>query len=220
MTSPAIFLDRDGTLVHARHYPSRPEHLRVYAGIAPGLRLLRAHGFRLVVVTNQSGIARGYFTEDDLAVMHDHLVDELARESVTLDGIYWCPHHPDGSVAGLAVRCDCRKPRPGMPLRAAVELDLDPRRSWFIGDILDDVEAGNRAGCRTILVDLGSESPPSSRIRTPDFVARDTPHALAIVAAVLGVGPATTLAYRPESWRAAGDVARGGERGGLDAVAG
>jgi D-glycero-D-manno-heptose 1,7-bisphosphate phosphatase len=198
----AVFLDRDGTLVQRYHYPSRPEHLRLYDGIAALLAALRQAGFRLVVVTNQSGIARGYFTEFDLDRMHAHLRTQLATQGVELDAIYHCPHHPDGQVAGLAVRCDCRKPAPGLPLRAARELRLDLTRSWFVGDILDDIEAGARAGCRTVLVDLGTEPAPQSALRQPDFVARDTPHALAIILAAEGLGPAADTAYRPTAWRA------------------
>jgi len=187
--APALFLDRDGTLVHPRHYPSRPEDLRLYDGLGPYLRCLQEAGFRLVVVTNQSGIARGYFTEADLRRMHEHLAAQLAQGThgvgrVRLDAIYHCPHHPDGVIPALAVRCTCRKPQPGMVLRAVADLGLDPRRSWFVGDILDDIEAGNRAGCRTILVDLGTEPPPERAVRRPDFVARDTVRALQIITTI------------------------------------
>lgn len=198
--APAIFLDRDGTLTHRYHYPSRPEHLRLYDGIAAPLTMLRRAGYRLVVVTNQSGIARGYFTEADLARMHEYLRATLEASGVALDAIYHCPHHPDGVVAGLATRCDCRKPQPGMLLRAAQDLDLDLTRSWLVGDILDDVEAGARAGCRTALVDVGAEPPPRSAARTPSFVARDTAHALAIILGVEGLGALPELTYRPTRW--------------------
>jgi D-glycero-D-manno-heptose 1,7-bisphosphate phosphatase len=203
----AVFLDRDGTLVHARHYPSRPADLILYDGIGPRLRRLRETGFKLIVVTNQSGIARGYFTEDDLAAMHDHLSLELARLGVEVDGFYHCPHHPDGVIEHLAVTCDCRKPQPGMILRAAADHAIQPEWSWFIGDILDDIQAGNTAGCGTVLVDLGTEGPPTSPIRRPDFVARDTPHALDIIRSVEGVGPATSHIYQPASWTVASGVA-------------
>src|SRR5207249_1612212 len=106
----AIFLDRDGTLVQPRHYPSRPGDLILYEGLGLELACLQAEGFRLVVITNQSGIARGYFTEADLRRMHDYLTRELARVGVRLDGIYHCPHHPDGVIPRLAIRCACRKP--------------------------------------------------------------------------------------------------------------
>jgi D-glycero-D-manno-heptose 1,7-bisphosphate phosphatase len=200
MSRPALFLDRDGTLVHPHHYPSRPEHLALYDGIGPPLGLLQRSGFRLVVVTNQSGLARGYFTAADLDAMHNHLARELAAHDVRLDGVYVCPHHADGVIPELSIRCACRKPQPGLLLRAAADLDLALDRSWFLGDILDDVEAGNRAGCRTVLVDIGSESRPTTLQRTPDFVARDTARALALVAAVEGLRSAVELAYRPERW--------------------
>lgn len=200
MSERAVFLDRDGTLVEPRHYPSRPEHLVLFDGILPGLRALQSAGFRLVVVTNQSGIARGLFSEDDLALMHASLCRSLENGGVSLDAIYYCPHHVDGSIPHLAVDCDCRKPRPGMLRQAASDLDLDLGRSWFLGDILDDVEAGNRAGARTVLVDLGTERSPARSIRIPTYVARDTAHALAIVRAVEGAGPAADLSYIPASW--------------------
>lgn len=200
----AVFLDRDGTLVRPRHYPSQPQDLVLFDGIAPSLRTLQAAGFRLVVITNQSGLAHDYFSEDDLARMHDYLRRMLEEHSVRLDAIYYCPHHPDGVVPALAISCDCRKPRPGMLLRAAHDLRLDLAASWFLGDILDDVEAGNSAGCRTVLVDLGTEPAPASGVRRPTYAARDTAHALSIVAAIEGLGPAVDLAYQPRTWQATG----------------
>ena len=200
MGTPAIFLDRDGTLVYPRHYPSRPEELQLYQGIGAGLRRLQRAGFKLVVITNQSGIARGLFGVRDLERMHRHLRAALARQDVRLDGIYYCPHHPEGVLPALAVRCDCRKPRPGMLLRAADELALDLERSWIVGDILDDIEAGKRAGCRGVLVDLGTERLPATRWRQPDFVARDTRHALHIIAAEERLAPSADRAYLPPGW--------------------
>ncbi len=203
MMRSAVFLDRDGTLVYPRHYPSRPEELVLYEDIGGGLRRLREAGYALVVITNQSGIARGLFDEDDLARMHTHLRGELRKRGIEVDGIYHCPHHVDGVVPELAVACTCRKPQPGMLLRAAAELDLDLASSWLLGDILDDVEAGNRAGCSTVLVDIGTEGYAPSARRTPRFVARSTAHALDIVLAVTGYGPDTDLEYRSARWVAA-----------------
>jgi D-glycero-D-manno-heptose 1,7-bisphosphate phosphatase len=196
----ALFLDRDGTLVHAAHYPSRPEQLRLYEHIAPELRALQGQGFRLIVITNQAGIAHGYFSEQDLEHMHTHLTTLLAEQDVHLDAIYHCPHHPDGVVTHLSVHCQCRKPQPGMLLHAARDHSIDLHRSWFIGDILDDIEAGNRAGCRTILVDLGTEQPPTTWLRTPTFIARDTSHALQIVLAAEGKASQVDLNYQPGAW--------------------
>ncbi len=148
MKDRALFLDRDGTLVQPRHYPSRPEDLVLFDGIGQQLRSLQQAGFRLVVITNQSGIARGYFTEGDLRRMHDHLAAELARFGVRLDGIYHCPHHPDGAIPELAVRCACRKPEPGMLLRLMRRFGASPDRTLFVGDMDKDEEAARRAGTR------------------------------------------------------------------------
>ncbi|MBC8159580.1 MAG: HAD family hydrolase [Roseiflexaceae bacterium] len=207
MAERAIFLDRDGTLVHVRHYPTRPEQLVLYDNLGQGLRTLQQAGFKLFVITNQGGIALGFFGEPELALMHAHLAHELAQLHVRINGFYHCPHHPDGVRAELAIACECRKPRPGMLLRAAAEHGIDLARSWFVGDILDDVEAGRRAGCRTVLVDLGTESPPLSLIRTPHAVARDTVHALAIIAAAEQIGPDGER-YLPPSWQRELEVAR------------
>ncbi len=223
MKHRAVFLDRDGTLVHPRHYPSHPEELHLYDGIGPILKDIQEIGFRLVMITNQAGIARGYFNEADLQRMHEYLAGELEKSGAHFDGIYFCPHHPAGVIPELAIRCNCRKPQPGMLLQAAKDLDLDLQASWFVGDILDDIEAGNRAGCRTVLVDLGTEQLPQQQIRYPDFVARDILHALHIIHACehlsLETNPnATTylssvsindrkkwfeadLAYRPSTWQ-------------------
>ncbi len=210
---PAILLDRDGTLVEPRHYPSRPDELVLYPNLVTQLRHLRHAGFRLAVITNQSGIARGYFTEKDLAKMHDYLRTELRQGGVEIDGFFYCPHHPEGEIPALSIECSCRKPEPGLLLRAAEELKIDLKCSWFIGDILNDVEAGNRAGCRTILVDLGTESPPESPIRTPHYVARDTEHALRIVRAVERIGPQVDMGYLPDAWTCSRSMATAGSTG-------
>jgi D-glycero-D-manno-heptose 1,7-bisphosphate phosphatase len=197
----ALFLDRDGTLIHAVHYPSRPEQIRLYEDIGPELHALQEMGFCLVIITNQSGIARGYVTENDLRVMHEYLTEQLALQDIHVDGIYYCPHHPEGIIPELAIECACRKPQPGMLLQAAEEMNLDLERSWFVGDILDDVEAGNRAGCHTVLVDLETESRPTTILRCPDFVAPDTLRALQIIRKVSELEPTLDMLYCPASWR-------------------
>jgi D-glycero-D-manno-heptose 1,7-bisphosphate phosphatase len=191
----AIFLDRDGTLVHSYHYPSRPEHLRLYTNIGLELRALQTMGFYVVVITNQSGIARGYFTVADLECMHTHLSSELAQWDVYIDAIYYCPHHPHGIIPELAIRCECRKPQPGMLLQAARDHGFDLEHSWFVGDTLDDVEAGNRVGCHTILVDIGNEKPPASVLRVPTFVVPETRDALRIIRSVTELGSDLDLVY-------------------------
>jgi D-glycero-D-manno-heptose 1,7-bisphosphate phosphatase len=154
----AIFLDKDGTLVDDIGYDVEPRRMMLCTGAGAALRLLARLDYRFFVISNQSGIAHGYFAEDAMRVVGDRLADLLFREQLTLDAFYYCPHHPEGSVATYAVDCRCRKPRPGMLLRAASEHGIDLRSSWMIGDILHDVEAGNRAGCRTLLIDNGNET--------------------------------------------------------------
>jgi D-glycero-D-manno-heptose 1,7-bisphosphate phosphatase len=200
MSAPAVFLDRDGTLIHARHYPTRAEELVLYDGIATELAVLKRHGFKLVMITNQGGLAYGYFTASDLAGMHDHLQTRLGAVGAEFDAIFHCPHHPRGRIPELAIACDCRKPKPGMLLSAAHKLDLDLNRSWMVGDILDDVEAGNRAGCRTILVDLGTESPPRTPARTPSYIACNSVHALRIIQFLETGGSPADLTYIPTAW--------------------
>ena len=153
---PAVFLDKDGTLVENLPYNVDPARLRFMPQAGPVLRQLAAAGFALVLVSNQSGLARGYFTADDLSRLEAALRQRLLdQHGVHLDAVRWCPHAPD---AEGAPRCPCRKPAPGLLLQAAQALALDLRRSWMIGDTLDDVEAGHRAGCRALLFDSGGET--------------------------------------------------------------
>jgi len=145
---PAAFIDRDGTINLERHYLSDPDQLELLPGVVEGLRMLRESGFALVVVTNQSGIARGYFDRNRLAQIHARLTDMLADYDVTLDGIYICPHGPDDG-------CSCRKPLPGMAQQAATELGLDLSRSVMIGDKMADIGFGHAIGARSVLVRTG-----------------------------------------------------------------
>ncbi|MFJ2478566.1 D-glycero-alpha-D-manno-heptose-1,7-bisphosphate 7-phosphatase [Streptomyces sp. NPDC087659] len=121
----AVFLDRDGTLTEPRHYPADPEELVLQPGIEAPLRAFQDEGVALVVITNQSGLARGLFNEPTLSAMHDRLRELLAQHGVRLDGIYTCPHHPDGRIAHLRTTCGCRKPAPGVLRQAAADLRLD-----------------------------------------------------------------------------------------------
>ncbi|MFD9771669.1 D-glycero-alpha-D-manno-heptose-1,7-bisphosphate 7-phosphatase [[Kitasatospora] papulosa] len=147
-----MFLDRDGTLTEPRHYPSQPGDLVLQPDIGPPLRALQHAGWALVVVTNQSGVARGLFTLRSLDAMHERLGALLAAQDVRLDGIYACPHHPNGTVPAYCKPCPCRKPAPGMLYQAAHDLELDRIRSWTVGDSSCDIAAGQAAGTRTALV--------------------------------------------------------------------
>lgn len=168
---PAVFLDKDGTLIHDVPYNVDPAHVQLTVGAREGVRMLRAAGYALVVASNQSGVARGLFTPDDLVPVQ-HRIEHLLE--LTLDGFYCCPHLPDGRVDAYSIVCPCRKPRPGLLTRAARELGLDLGRSWMVGDILSDVEAGARAGCRTALLSYGSGAESfDGPLRTPTLVATD-----------------------------------------------
>ena len=155
---PAVFLDKDGTLVENVPYSVDPDKLRLAEGAAAACRDLHASGYVLIVVSNQSGVARGLFAEDDLRQVERRLRALLEDAGAPLLDFLYCPHHPQGVVAAYARSCGCRKPQPGMLTAAAARHGLDLRRSWMVGDILDDVEAGWRAGCRTVLVDNGNET--------------------------------------------------------------
>jgi histidinol-phosphate phosphatase family protein len=154
----AIFLDKDGTLIEDVPYNVDPAQIRLYPDVPEALRRFRDAGYRLIVISNQAGVARGYFEENALEGVRETLYRLLATEGVAVDGFYYCPHHPQGTVPVYSVACDCRKPRPGMIVRAAREHGIDLSGSWMIGDILNDVEAGNAAGCRTVLIDNGNET--------------------------------------------------------------
>lgn len=146
----AVFLDRDGVLIEDTGYPDDPERIPLLPGVAEGLARLQAAGWRLVVVTNQSGIARGRFTLARLAEIHDRLLAQLAAADITIDALYFCPHHPEAPLPEFHHACDHRKPLPGMLLSAARDLDLDLTQCWMIGDKESDVRAGHAAGCRTL----------------------------------------------------------------------
>lgn len=155
---PAIFLDKDGTLIDDVPYNVDPLRVTLARGAGGALRELKAHGFSLVVVSNQPGVALGRFPLEALASVERRIQELLADSSVGIDAFYYCPHLPQSANVRYAVRCLCRKPQPGLLWQAAHQLKIDLEQSWLIGDILDDVEAGNRATCRTVLVDNGNET--------------------------------------------------------------
>jgi len=174
----AVFLDKDGTLIHNVPYSVDPSVIELMPGAAGGGIQLAEAGYALIVVSNQSGVARGLFEESALASVEQRIRELLAEWWVPLAGFYYCPHHPSGANARYAVSCSCRKPEPGMLLQAALDLSVDLSRSWLVGDILDDVEAGNRAGCRSVLIDNGHETEWRwNPWRKPDLVATDLTHA-------------------------------------------
>jgi D-glycero-D-manno-heptose 1,7-bisphosphate phosphatase len=151
----AIFLDRDGVVMEEGHYIATAEQVRLLPGAGETIARLNRAGWPVVIVTNQSGLARGYFGPAALHQVHQRLIQLLACCHARLDGIYVCPHHPEAVIEQYRQRCTCRKPQPGLLYQAAADLQLDLSRSWLIGDRVSDLQAGAAAGCRTVLVRTG-----------------------------------------------------------------
>lgn len=157
---PAAFIDRDGVINVELAYVHQIENFHILPGVVQGLRQLADAGYALVIITNQAGIAKGFYGESEYAVLTKYMCDLFARQGITLAGVYHCPHHPQGSVPAYAIDCACRKPAPGMLLRAAAELNLDLHRSVLVGDKPSDAAAGRSAGVRwTVLVESGHRLP-------------------------------------------------------------
>jgi D-glycero-D-manno-heptose 1,7-bisphosphate phosphatase len=175
---PAVFIDRDGTLTEEVGYVNHPKRLHLLPRSAEAIRRLNLAGVPAVIVTNQAGIARGYFTQTILDAVHAELHAQLAQAGARLDGLYVCPHHPTEGEAPFRMRCECRKPEPGLLRRAAAEMDLDLTRSVMVGDKASDLEPAARVGARSVLVltgyGLGEWEYRRDRFGpTPDHVASD-----------------------------------------------
>ena len=151
----AVFVDRDGTLIEEVGYLDRVERLELYPWTTDAIRALNRAGLKIVLVSNQSGVARGFFTEAVVDALHGHMESLLQSGGAHIDAYYYCPHHPDGKVPGYAQQCDCRKPRRGLVDRAVRELDVDPARSFVVGDRWLDVGLARTIGGRGVLVRTG-----------------------------------------------------------------
>lgn len=170
MARPAVFLDRDGTLIEERHYPARPADIVPLPGAGAALRRLGEAGWLRIVLTNQSGVARGLFDEEELGRLHEDLAFKLAEGGGALDAIYYCPHHPDGRAAAYAHACTCRKPARGLLDLALARHDVDLARSAFIGDSPRDLFPDLPGAGPRILVRSGHPLPAGA---SADFVAED-----------------------------------------------
>ncbi len=181
----AAFLDRDGTLNEEVNFVRTPEQLELLPGAAAAVRALNEHGIVVCIISNQSGVARGYYTEEDLVPIHAKLERELGRAGARIDRIYYCPHHPTEGKPPYNVVCDCRKPDIGMLRQAAREFDLDLHRSFVVGDRIVDIQAGQNAGATSILVMTGYGPHALEECRekgvVPDFIAADITEAAKII---------------------------------------
>lgn len=166
MKAKAVFLDKDGTLIKNIPYNVDLRRIKFERRVIQGLNILQKAGFKLAVVSNQSGVRRGLFKRKDLRKSEEFIKDSLLKEGIALENFFYCFHYLG--------KCQCRKPKPGMLFSAAELLGIDLSKSWLIGDILNDIEAGNRAGCKSILIDNGSETEwKTDPIRTPLYVSSD-----------------------------------------------
>ena len=200
---PAVFMDRDGTINEEIGYLRSPEQLSLIPGAAGAIRSFNERGLVTCVISNQSGVARGFFPESALGPIHQALADQLARERARVDRIYYCPHHPVDGVPPYRVTCECRKPSPGMLLRGARECGVDLRRSYTVGDRIVDVQAGRAAGTKAILVLTGYGKETVGECQAaglvPDLTVRDLAEAAAFILRDLGRAGAERTAGAPEA---------------------
>lgn len=171
----AVFLDRDGTINFDVGYLNHPDHLKLLPGSAEAIKMLNEADYKVVIISNQSGVARGLFPEDVLQSIDKKLQKELLKAGAYIDANYYCPHHPEHGVYPYKAACDCRKPRTALIDKAIKNLSIDPKVSFFVGDKATDIECGQKAGTSTVLVltGMGRESQDSEKIKTrkPSHIA-------------------------------------------------
>ena len=167
----AVFLDRDGTINEEVGYLDQPEKLRMIPGAARAIQLINESGMKALVVTNQSGVARGFFDEAMVQAIHARMQEILRRDGAWIDRFYYCPHHPTHGQGRYLQDCPCRKPAPGMLLKAAEDLNLSLEDSYIVGDTMNDIEAGARAGVRGVLVQTGYGGDFAARLAHSGFGA-------------------------------------------------
>lgn len=186
MRNAAVFLDRDGVLIEEVHLLTKPSQIHLFECAPSAIQSLKQAGFSVVVVTNQTVVARGLATEADVNSVHEAIQQLLRRANgSSVDAFYFCPHHPNATLPTYRIECDCRKPRPGMLIQAARDRDINLHQSYMIGDRTTDIIAGMRAGCRTILVKTGAHlqkpietiEPIDPSVR-PDYVCSDLSQAV------------------------------------------
>ena len=174
----AVFLDRDGVITkEPPYYAHKINQLELIPKSAEAIRLLNESGFKVIVVSNQSGVARGYYQERDIEVYNIAMQKKLEEKNAYIDAIYYCPHYSEATIEAYKIDCDCRKPKPGMLKRAEKDLEVDLKCSFLIGDKLSDIKAGYRAGCKTILVLTGKGNDELKKISKinikPNYISTD-----------------------------------------------
>lgn len=191
MRNSAVFLDRDGVICEDVNYITTPSQVKLISGVGSAIKLLNEIGLKVIVVSNQSGVARGYLTEEDVKKINQKMINDLGGRS-HIDAIYYCPHHPQIGNRTYKKECECRKPNPGMLQLAAQDLNLDLEQSFMIGDKMDDVLAGYRVGCETYLVLTGKgqdeltahttlNNESSQNSIAPDNIASDLSDAVILI---------------------------------------
>lgn len=178
MKRPAVFIDRDGTISEEVGYINHPSRFRVFPYAARAIKLLNDRGWLAVIITNQAGVARGYFSESMIETVHNNLRQELRDEGARVDAIYYCAHHPTVGEPPYRQECDCRKPKPGLIIRATKDLDIALEQSWMIGDRYGDIELARNAGLRSAFVLSGYgrgelENQRSLWKHQPDLIAEN-----------------------------------------------
>jgi len=168
----AVFLDRDGTINEEVGYLSRIEELKIYENAAEAIRLVKEKGFLAIVITNQSGVARGYFTEEFIITVHNKINEYLNARGTSLDALYYCPHHPKYGNEHYRKECPCRKPEPGLLLMAAEDFNIDLKSSYVIGDMLRDIDTARRVGAKGVMVKTGYGRNVVATSK-PDYIAED-----------------------------------------------
>jgi D,D-heptose 1,7-bisphosphate phosphatase len=177
----AVFLDRDGTINEEVGYLDSLDKFKVIPSAYEAIRLINESGMKAVVISNQAGVARGLFTEDFVKITHEHLQTALRKKGAYIDNFYYCPHHPTEGIESYRKDCNCRKPAPGMLLRAAQDLNIDLTKSYLVGDRFRDMEAAKKAGVKRVLVKTGygqellQDDGPDEATEEgkPDFIAAD-----------------------------------------------
>ena len=179
----AIFIEKDGTLIPDIPYNVNPDSITLETGVEGGLARLQKEHYLFIIISHQPGIAHGYFNEAAMVNVQKKILQLLHPKHIIINGFYYCPHHPHGKIKDYSVNCFCRKPQPGLLLRAAKDFNIDLSKSWMIGNILNDTEAGKRAGCKTVLINNGKETEwLMNDYRIPDYEAKDFTDAASFIA--------------------------------------